>query len=312
MYQFLKNFLQSKEWLNAQRKLGKTAFYYSNYNMKCLVIIEKYYFGKYIYIPYGPIIYNKENLNLFLFDLINICNKKKIDFIRIEPLASSNLSTIYLKNQLFIKSPKNIHPSESWIIDLRFSMQKIFSSMKANCRNIYRNIYKKNVKLIVTQDFKDINILLKLLKKTSERLKFKAVNKEYLFITASTLMKLGKAYIYIAYLNNIPIASALVYDSYNVRTYVHAANDMKYKKLNAGTALIIKIIIDAKSKNMKIFDFWGIDSSLKNKKWKGFTKFKQSFGGKAIKHYGCWDFPVKKKKYKIYRMLYIIKKILKI
>lgn len=100
------------------------------------------------------------------------------------------------------------------------------------------------------------------------------------------------------------IAAALIYDSPTTRYYAHAAADYEHRKLSAGTVLVAQLIVDAKKKGLKTFDFYGITvSSDPHHPWYGLTKFKQSFGGAPLTYLGDWDLPIKKARYRAFTHL---------
>lgn len=122
-------------------------------------------------------------------------------------------------------------------------------------------------------------------------------------------MPLKAAVLYVAEFEGAPIAATLVYDSEDTRTYAHAAASDEHRKLNAGTALVGQMILDAKEAGLKYFDLYGIaDSDDPRHPWAGFTKFKKSFGGEPVTYPGAWDFPIHKWKYRLYRMYQKVRK----
>lgn len=86
-----------------------------------------------------------------------------------------------------------------------------------------------------------------------------------------------------------PVAGILLLFYDNKAYYWMAASTDEGKKLFAPTLLVWEALKLSKKKGFKIFDFEGIyDERFHSatKKWKGFTKFKEGFGGKII------DYPI--------------------
>jgi lipid II:glycine glycyltransferase (peptidoglycan interpeptide bridge formation enzyme) len=70
---------------------------------------------------------------------------------------------------------------------------------------------------------------------------------------------------------------------------MYAASSKKGKKLYAPTLNTWEAIRLSKKKGSSIYDFEGIyDSRFPLKTWRGFTRFKKSFGGKEIKYPGAF------------------------
>ena len=99
------------------------------------------------------------------------------------------------------------------------------------------------------------------------------------------------------------LAASLFFDHEDTRYYMQSAADTDYKKLPATVALLTTAIFDAKEQGIKFFDFWGIapEDAPDSHPWKGFTKFKQSFGGQAVNYAGTYDIILNPAKYKLYQ-----------
>jgi lipid II:glycine glycyltransferase (peptidoglycan interpeptide bridge formation enzyme) len=186
---------------------------------------------------------------------------------------------------------------------LEGDFKDVLAAMRPVNRNLYRNIHKKGVTFRTSQDPADIRILLDFLHMTARRNGFKPQSDEYLTQVAASLMPAGAATLFVAELHGDPIAAALVYDSADTRTYAHAALDDSHRKLSAGNALVVTLIADAKDRGLKHVDLWGVaPADQPDHKWAGFTAFKNSFGGREVSYAGTWDLPVKKLRYRAYRL----------
>ena len=60
-----------------------------------------------------------------------------------------------------------------------------------------------------------------------------------------------------------------------------------------------------KEQGIKHFDFWGIapEGAPDDHPWKGFTKFKQSFGGRPVAYAGTYDIIINPFKYHLYQLV---------
>ncbi|MDO8503701.1 MAG: peptidoglycan bridge formation glycyltransferase FemA/FemB family protein [bacterium] len=104
-----------------------------------------------------------------------------------------------------------------------------------------------------------------------------------------------RAHLLLAYESQVtsresPVAGVLLVRSATTTYYMYAASTKTGNKLFAPTLLVWEAIKLAKSARCKIFDFEGIyDERYKQtKNWKGFTKFKEGFGGKIITYPGTF------------------------
>jgi len=81
------------------------------------------------------------------------------------------------------------------------------------------------------------------------------------------------------------IAGLIILQSDNMAFYWHNCSSLQAKKLFAPTLGAWEAIKESKKRRLKIFDFEGIwDERLPkmNLGWKGFTRFKEGFGGQPI------------------------------
>jgi lipid II:glycine glycyltransferase (peptidoglycan interpeptide bridge formation enzyme) len=299
-------FLQTPQWADVQRSLGRTVHEQSGPGWSFLAVEEKNPAGKVLYAPYGPIAESLEAFDAALAALVALARKCGAAFVRIEPVSAgvdNAASETVLRSRGLRPAPVNQQPELSWIVDLDRDFKEVLAGMKPVNRNLYRNIHKKDVTFRTSQDPDEIRVLLNFLHMTAKRSGFKPQSDEYLSQVARSLMPAGAATLFIAERHGGPIAAALAYDSADTRTYAHAALDDAHRKLSAGIPLLVTLMADAKEKGLKYVDLWGVaPEDEPNHKWAGFTAFKKSFGGREIAYPGTWDLPVKKLRYGAYQL----------
>lgn len=299
-------FLQTPQWAEFQRSLGRTVHQESGPGWSFLAVEEKNPAGKVLYAPYGPVAVSLEAFDAALAALVALARTCGAAFVRIEPVSAGFLAAeaaTVLRGRGLRPAPVNQQPELSWIVDLDRDFKEVLADMKPVNRNLYRNIHKKDVTFRASQDPEDIRVLLNFLHMTAKRSGFKPQSDEYLTQVARSLMPSGAATLFIAERHGGPIAAALAYDSADTRTYAHAALDDAHRKLSAGIPLLVTLIADAKEKGLKHVDLWGVaPEDQPNHKWAGFTAFKKSFGGREIAYPGTWDLPVKKVRYGAYQV----------
>jgi lipid II:glycine glycyltransferase (peptidoglycan interpeptide bridge formation enzyme) len=299
-------FLQTPQWADFQRSLGRTVHEQSGPGWSFLAVEEKNPAGKVLYAPYGPVAASLEAFDDALAALVAVARKSRAAFVRIEPVSAgfdTAASETVLRSRGLQPAPVSQQPELSWIVDLEQDFKDVLAAMKPVNRNLYRNIHKKDVTFRTSQDPEDIRVLLNFLHMTAHRSGFKPQSDEYLSQVARSLMPAGAATLFIAERHGGPIAAALAYDSADTRTYAHAALDDSHRKLSAGIPLLVTLMADAKEKGLKYVDLWGVaPEDQPNHKWAGFTAFKKSFGGREIAYPGTWDLPVKKFRYGAYQL----------
>ncbi|MDR3298106.1 MAG: peptidoglycan bridge formation glycyltransferase FemA/FemB family protein [Candidatus Nomurabacteria bacterium] len=291
------HFLQTKAWRDFKQSEGIKIFSESTKTYSYTALQESTPLGNYFFVPYGPTLSDKSYLKPALTSLKKLAKSEHPLFIRIEPTLPFSPEEM---SKYGLKKTKNISPEHTQILDLTSSESDLLSSMKPNNRNLYRNHTKKGITITTTKDPTKVTILTDLMRGVSAHNHFHTHSPEYL----KNQLASGFATLYVASLDQKPIAAALVYDTKTTRYYAQAAADYTHRNLSAGTILVVKIILDAKKNGQKTFDFWGITPSEDPKHpWYGFTKFKKSFGGTQLTYSGTYDLPVKPLKYQLYRLI---------
>lgn len=333
-----KHFLQSEAWKQFQTSLGKQVFEQSGAGWSFLAVLESTPVGKYLYLPYGPTIRDKKAFDSTLKALRSLAKTKGAIFIRIEPTTGTDVPAL---RQAGFKKTSGLNPEHTWVLDLSGSKDAILAGMKQNNRNLFNNYQKKGLSIKHTTDPEKVVYLTALLDGVAEHNKIGTHSADYF---RKQMSQAGATLYYAMIdktvlpdskeavaksndpcqpdttdaphddararrerseeLDGIIIAAALVYDSPTTRYYAHAAADHEHRKLGAGTALVAQMIMDAKDKGLKTFDFYGItESENPHHPWYGFTKFKKSFGGAPLTYLGSWDLPIKKARYRAYATL---------
>lgn len=293
------HFLQSQAWGNYSEREGRQVFYLKDNLYQLLAIKYQTPLGVYLYCPYGPAIDTKDvqlSFEQALEGLKKLAKEQNAFFVRIEPTVYFTPEAL---RKLGFKKSHDIDPANTWVIDLTQSEEAILKDIEKTKVRHWRNHEKKGLVVRQTQDSEQISILSNLLQGVGERDKFIPQDEAHL----KKQLEAGFATLYVAEYEGKPIAASLVYDHDNVRYYAHAATDDEYRKLMAGTVLLVQMIIDAKRDGAEKFDFWGITTSDDpSHPWHGFTQYKKSFGGKQVDYSGTWDLPLRPFKYRFYEI----------
>ncbi len=299
--------LQTDIWATFQRELGKTVHTVSGTGWSFVAIVESSLLGPSLYCPYGPVAEDPRSLAEALAALQDLARTNNAFYVRVEPVNTDDGTDIdeVLRGLGLRPAPLDVQPRHSWLIDLQEEPKKILAGMRSSNRNVYRNVGKKGVSIRSSRDPQDIEILIGFLAKTAEEREFTSHSADYLRTAARVLMPAGAAELYIAELTDHgPIAAALTYDTPDERVYAHAAADDDFRKLSAGVAVVVQLLLDAHNREVPSADMWGVaPPDQPDHKWAGFTRFKQSFGGAGVTYTGTWDLPVASLRYRLYRGL---------
>lgn len=285
------SFLQSNEWAEFQKSLGREVLEYENEGISAKIIRHDLPFRKnYLYIPHEPVMdFNQMTGGLknpvanFVKWLREEAKKRKSIFVKAEPLVDSVAQA--LVEHKFRKSKKEIQPSKTVVIDLTKSEEELLSVMHHKTRYNIRVAGKRNV---VVAEGEDVEQFLKLLKKTAKRDKFFPHPDDYYrkLINFPDL----ETKLYFAKHSGKVVAAALVLMFGDTAYYLHGASDYEHRSLMAPYALHWHIIKELKVQGLRLYDLWGINA----KKWPGVTRFKLGWGGHTVEYPGSFDLPISK------------------
>lgn len=164
-------------------------------------------------------------------------------------------------------------------VDLRPPEQEIFDRFTEAKRRAVRRAEKHGITIMNTND---IDVFIRLKNRSAGLLGF---------ITTHGLDKLWSALptanknVLLAKHNNRVVAGIFLIFWKNIAYYWVAGATKEGKKLFAPTLLVWKALKESKKRGCKAFDFvgvWDERLSTKNNEWKGFTKFKEGFGGTPL------------------------------
>ncbi|MFH1838192.1 MAG: peptidoglycan bridge formation glycyltransferase FemA/FemB family protein [Candidatus Kuenenbacteria bacterium] len=333
---------QSFIWGKFQEKIPKRKFYclavlddQNKIIASALLIKYKIFFNKnYLYSVFGPVYdFKNKKVSQILFNEIDKIAKKEKSIsckigpnIPLESIDKNSLNSLqilkdYFKKYKFYSSyEQQQQPLDVLILDLTQSEKEIFNQMKHKGRYNIRLAQKKGVKIYSSVNLEnDLNIFYNLIKETAEKNNFFCYSKEYYKKMIKTLNEKNLIRIFIAKLNDQPLATAIIVFYGSKVIYYYGGSSNKNREVMAPYLLHWEIIKEAKKRNCKTYDFWGVipepwqdeknqwKVNLGNKilnfkteqeakkyclekhQFKGITQFKEKFGGKRISYPGIFE-----------------------
>jgi lipid II:glycine glycyltransferase (peptidoglycan interpeptide bridge formation enzyme) len=176
-----------------------------------------------------------------------------------------------------------------WVLSLDINEDQILGSMRKTTRYEIRRAEKLGVWVKVANDSHDIGKFLALYEKTSKRQGFTAhtgIREEF-----EVFVKEGNAKLYLGYFQKTLVAGALILYYGGQAIYHHGASIHSLAPVS--TLIQWQAIKDAKKAGLKVYNFWGIAPSGKNRHpWQGLTLFKKGFGGKELNYHHAMDLPL--------------------
>ncbi len=286
------SFLQSTIWRDFKKHYQKVhqveAREDNHIQGACQFFEEKSIFGKYFYIPYGPVAKNKEAEKLLLEEIIIRAKKEKAYFIKIEPTSaiSTGLPGFF-----------RIQPQKTIVSNIGENKEESLKDFSRTARYNIRYAQKRGVRV---EKSDRIDLFIKLINKTTERQNFYTYSEEYF----KRLLEIDNCDLFFALHDNRPIAGAILFSFGKTMHLLHAGSDHNKRNLKGPGLIRYETIEFAKNKKCEYYDFWGIDEI----RFPGVTEYKRSFGGKEVAYPEGVDIPIYKLKYLFHKTAHKIKK----
>jgi peptidoglycan pentaglycine glycine transferase (the first glycine) len=297
------NFLQTDDWVDFQKSLGRSTFQYKKNNINANVIKHEVSLRKnYLYVPYGPEL-NLDNLpgdtdnsvKDFLIWLGVLAKEQNSIFIKVEPVSDRVAST--LRNFGFRKVKKEIQPPTTTIIDLNNDEEVLLGKMHQKTRYNIRVGQKSGLEFRILSA-EEFNNSWELFKKTAKRDKFRTHSEEYYEKLLKFDFKEIKTFLGGVFKEGKLIAVGIFLVYGDTGYYLHGASDYEYRKFMAPYLLHWKIIKYLRKINIPHYDLWGIHE----KKWPGVTRFKSGWGGRIVNYPGSFDLTTSRLWYHVYKL----------
>lgn len=316
------SFLQSSIWQDFLDKQGlrswrATVLDNNNLVATCLFYEKKLPFDRsYLYAPKGPIVDENvsikkqiEALELILSQArdITIKTKKQEEiFFKLEP-ASQKL----ILNTL--KKSSDVQPRDTWVLDLQPELKVLLGNMHAKARYNIALANRKGVKVRFSTSSEDLKHFFRLNRQTAQRNNIVAHPEDYYQKLFEVLVARQAGELAVAEIDGQVVAVNILINFGRSSTYVHGASDYDFRNYMAPNVLQWESIKRAKSQGKDIYDFWGIAPADGSKpSWEGFSRFKKSFGGRAILSPGAYNLIYNPSWYNLYnlgvRFKYLFKK----
>src|SRR5438105_2266780 len=210
-------------------------------------------FPRYLYVPYGPTA--PSAAEAALRDIATTARALGLDFARVEPSAGA-LAALHSAGA---RAAPAIQPRWTWVLDIGADIDILRSGLEKGHRSRINAAQRRGIRVWQTANPADVGIFLALQgRATRSRTSFKGQPASYHRTVAETLMPLGGATLYVAAVDDRPLAASICFDFGRTRYYAHAASDPDAgRRLGAGPPLLWQMILDAKARGAACFDFWG-------------------------------------------------------
>jgi lipid II:glycine glycyltransferase (peptidoglycan interpeptide bridge formation enzyme) len=225
--------------------------------------------------------------------------KIKADFIRFEPTGQTTAENLRMMGAL---QTDEVQPANTLVVDLSMSEDELRSGLASGHRNPINGTARRGIVVKQSDSAQELKSFTAMLDDTARRAGVHFYPPEYYEKLIETIPEVAR--LYMAYVDNNPIAGALFYDFGQTRYYAHAGAFQELnRQYNASVSLVWQSMMDAKGLGFKRFDLWGVaPTDDPHHPWAGISRFKRGFGGRPVDYLGTWDLPLKPMKYRAYRI----------
>lgn len=218
------SFLQSWEWGEFQKSLGKSIWRLGVYEEKkllaiALVIKISSKRGRFLFIPHGPI-FNEEQikdhqrikniLHFLIKTLQELANKENFSFIRIAPfLTKTEESKKIFESLGFRVAPIYMHAETVWQLSLNLKEEQLLAQMRKTTRYLIKKAQRENIIIEKRTDKQAIEDFYQIYQETAKRERFIPFSKEFIKKEFEAFYKTGRAVFLFARLSSNPKTKSL-------------------------------------------------------------------------------------------------------
>jgi len=208
-------------------------------------------------------------------------------------------------NWNFKKAHSNILPANTIYLDLTQDKETLLQRMKPKTRYNIKLAQRKGV-TVRSMGMEGMDIWYELYKETAIRNHLLLNDIKYfravLDARADNTSSPADVSLLIAEYDEKPLAAMFLVITGNRGSYLYGASSSSHRNLMATYALQWEAIMRSQQAGCTEYDMFGISPSPDPEHpLYGLYKFKSGFGGEIYHSLGCWDYPLDKKTYSLFR-----------
>lgn len=224
-----------------------------------------------------------------------------------EPEISAQEFRFNYNTQLwnFKKANFNILPSNTVYLNLAHDCDTLLRRMKPKTRYNIKLAHRKGV-TVRSMDMEGIDIWYNLYKETAQRNRILLNDLKYfeavMTARADDTHSPADVRLLVAELDSKPLAAMFLVITKNRGSYLYGASSSEHRNLMGTYALQWEAICQSKAAGCTEYDMFGISPTPDPEHpLYGLYKFKSGFGGDIFHSLGCWDYPLNKEMYTLFR-----------
>lgn len=304
------NPLQSWEWGDTRKSIGKDVLRFGKFENDTLTDVYTVILYPLPRVKYkvGHLIFSKIPDNSSIKIISEELAKYQVIFLKIEPYIYSQSyeevkasleswkKNLYAENIESNDQESRYMYEQTIILDLTKEESELSKELRKSTRYTIKNAFQKGVTFEETQNFEDF---WKVFESTALRQNYYGHDENYHIKVWETMNK-KFAKFFIAKFNDT-ILSAFEIFFFNKRAYyVYSGSSSEQRHLGGSSYLMWETILCAKKDGITEFDLWGVGDKPS---FRGFSAFKEGYGGKKVYLMPGIDIILDKKLYFGYKIL---------
>jgi peptidoglycan pentaglycine glycine transferase (the first glycine) len=261
-------------------------------------------FGRQVaYVPHGPVwdrsAPDADRVFAWLVQgLRTLARKEKALVAKMDPRAEPGDATDFaaLAAEHDLRRAPDLQAPTTRIVDLLDGGEQLEASWHADARRLSKRAAREGTQVTISRepDDADIAVLHDLLADVAEHADFRVRSPEFLTRLATEFGSSGGWYLGIARVDKVPIATMAFPRIGDRAYYLYGAllRDERYKHHYGSHAIMAEMLRTLAGDGCRSVDMWGVvesDDPHADPAWKGFSDFKRTFGGTALRHPGLYD-----------------------
>jgi len=260
-------------------------------------VIETAKRGKYLAIAGGPILdwHDKSLVKAAFADIRQQGISHNCVFIRIRPqLEKSDQAYKIFANYGAKPAPMYLSVEHAGVLDLNKSEEEILANMRQRLRRALRKAEKADIIIEKSTDPAKIKEFYQIQLETAQRQKFIIFSESFLQKQFEAFAENNEAVLYTAKLGDQILAENFMIFYGNEASYHYGVSTQLGTQLSSAPLLHMEAMRDARARNIKRYNFWGIvDESDTKHRFYGVSVFKRGFGVEDLKYLPAHDLILK-------------------
>ncbi len=195
-----------------------------------------------------------------------------------------------------------VQPRFVMTLDLYPSLDTLLKNMKSKTRYNIRYAERKEVRVFIAKEKKQLSVFYTLLQETARRDGFMIRPLSYYETMWDLLVEHKLAQVFLSYKDGTPLAGAILFRLGKRAWYVYGASSNEQRNLQAAHLIQWDMIKWAKSQGCQVYDFRGVSGDLSPEHpLYGLYRFKEGFGAQIQEYVGEYDLPISRGGYLLWQ-----------